>query len=81
MCGQRGDRCAARERLRGQTEKKLRLAAEEFAAFRKTEDITTITAEEADAWLLDMLAKEKLANNTVKQRLQKVKTVVEWARK
>lgn len=67
--------------LRGQTEKKFRTAADEFAKFRKSEDITTVTAEEADAWVIDMLAKGELTNNTIKQRLQNVKTVVEWARK
>jgi integrase len=67
--------------LRRQTEKKFRVAVEEFAAFRKSDDITTVTAEQADAWMMDMLAKAVLSNNTIKQRLQNLRTVVQWARK
>jgi integrase len=66
--------------IRDQTERKFRTATEEFAMFRKSDDITTVTAEEADAWLEHMLAKGELSNNTIGQRIQNVRTVIGWAR-
>ena len=66
--------------LREETTRKYRNAASEFVAFRKSDDIRTVTAQEADAWVSSLLASAKLSNNTIKQRLQNVSTVVEWAR-
>lgn len=66
--------------IREQTERKFRTATEEFATFRKSDDITTVTAEEADAWLEHMLVKGALSNNTIGQRIQNVRTVIGWAR-
>lgn len=67
--------------LREETVDKYRLAADEFATFRKSDDFTTITPDEADAWKLAMMEGGKLSNNTIGQRLQNVRTVIEWARR
>lgn len=66
--------------LRGTTEKKYRTAAKEFAAFRKSDLVEGITAKEADSWLQSLLEAGKLSNSTIKQRLQNLSTIVEWAR-
>ena len=63
------------------TIQKFRLGADEFAAFRGSDDVTTVTAREADAWVQDMLEAGELSNNTIGQRLQNLRTVVGWARK
>ncbi len=67
--------------LRRATEKKYRTAASEFVAFRGDDAVGTVTAKEADAWLQSMLDAEQLSNNTISQRLQNLRTVVEWARR
>lgn len=67
--------------LREETVDKYRLATNEFAAFRKSDELTTVTPEEADSWKLAMMEGGKLSNNTIGQRLQNVRTVIEWARK
>jgi integrase len=66
---------------RDRTIDKYRLACEEFAAHRKSTDLATVTAIEADRWKLAMMEAGALSNNTIGQRLQNVRTVIEWARK
>lgn len=66
--------------LREETVGKYRLACDEFAAYRKSSDVTTVTAIEADRWKLAMMEGGTLSNNTIGQRLQNVRTVIEWAR-
>ncbi len=66
--------------LRDETVGKYRLACDEFSAFRKSSDIATVTAIEADQWKLVMLEAGTLSNRTIGQRLQNVRTVIEWAR-
>lgn len=66
--------------MREATTKKFRIAADEFRDFRKSDDATLVTAREADAWKQAMLEKGELSNNTVKQRLQNLRTILQWAR-
>lgn len=66
--------------LREETVSKYRLACDEFAAYRKSSEVTTVTAIEADSWKLTMMESGSLSNNTIGQRLQNVRTVIEWAR-
>ena len=66
--------------LREATVRKFRLAAAEFVAFRGSDRISTVTAQEADRWKRAMLADGKLSNNTVGQCIQNLKTVIQWAR-
>ncbi|MGV1917096.1 hypothetical protein [Rhizobium sp. 22-785-1] len=66
--------------MRDATVRKFRLAAAEFVAFRGSDLISTVTAQEADRWKRAMLADGKLSNNTVGQRIQNLKTVIQWAR-
>ena len=63
------------------TVSKYQRAAEEFATFRGSDDITTVTAIEVDRWKKAMLSEAKLKNATIKQRIQNLRTIVEWARK
>jgi integrase len=78
---------AARKKGRGaspipaNTESKFRRAVEEFAAHRGSIDLATTTAREADAWMNAMLEAEELSVATVRQRIQNLKTVIEYARK
>jgi integrase len=67
--------------LPANTESKFRKAVEEFAAHRGSEIIATVTPREADAWMNAMLEAEEVSVSTVKQRIQNLKTVIEWARK
>lgn len=66
--------------LRDKSKKKYEIAVEEFTAFRGSNSVETVTAEEADAWVNHLIEAQELSNNTIKQRLQNLKTVVEWAR-
>lgn len=66
--------------MRDKTVEKYRITAGEFSAFRKSDDATMVTAKEADAWMQDMLAKAKLSNRTIGQRIQNLRTVIQWAR-
>lgn len=63
------------------TARKFRQAAEEFTAFRKSDLVAAVTAEEANAWKEHMLSAEALSNNSVKQRIQNLRTLIQWARK
>ncbi|MGZ2424040.1 DUF6538 domain-containing protein [Rhizobium laguerreae] len=71
------DAAPPRERTIG----KYRLACEEFDAHRKQDDVASVTAAQADQWKLSMMEDGTLSNNTIGQRLQNVRTVIEWARK
>ncbi|MBW4708673.1 hypothetical protein KX928_12850 [Roseobacter sp. YSTF-M11] len=62
------------------TVRKYRAAASEFAKYRGSEDLASITAREADGWKRSMLKEGRLSNKTIGQRLQNVRTVIEWAR-
>ncbi|SFP10848.1 hypothetical protein SAMN04488047_102336 [Tranquillimonas alkanivorans] len=62
-------------------ERKYRRAADEFAGYRKSKRVDTVTARQADEWMRKMLEDGKLSNSTIAQRLQNVSTVVEWARR
>ncbi|WP_170369630.1 DUF6538 domain-containing protein [Ruegeria arenilitoris] len=62
-------------------ERKFRRAVDEFAKHRKSKRIDTLTARQADDWKWTMLDEGKLSNSTIAQRLQNVRTVVEWARR
>ncbi len=66
--------------MRETSVKKFRAAVSDFVAFRGSDDATTVTAREADTWKMAMLEKAVLSNNSIKQRLQNVRTVLEWAR-
>lgn len=63
------------------TTKKFRMAVAEFAAFRQSKQIGTVTAREAEDWKLAMQDDGKLSNNTIAQRIQNVATVIDWARR
>ncbi|WP_052272277.1 DUF6538 domain-containing protein [Leisingera sp. ANG-M7] len=62
------------------TESKFRRAATEYAEFVGSENAAQITAKDVDGWKQDMLEAEELSNNTIGQRLQNLRTVVEWGR-
>ncbi|OWY13377.1 hypothetical protein B6V73_17505 [Thioclava sp. JM3] len=60
---------------------KYQKVARNFVAFRGNELVATITAREADKWQQYLLASGKLSNSSVRQRLQNLRSIVEWARK
>ncbi len=62
------------------TEDKLRTVIQEFCDFRGHEAISTITTEQVDQWKRSMLDKGKLSNNTIAQRIQNLRTLVEYGR-
>lgn len=66
--------------MRDATVNKFRGAAEGFRIFRGSDDATLVTAREADDWKQAMLREGRLSNNSIKQRLQNLRTVLEWAR-
>ncbi|MEL7378767.1 MAG: DUF6538 domain-containing protein [Pseudomonadota bacterium] len=58
---------------------KYRIASDEFAKNRNSDVVSTVTEEEGDAWVEAMLEKGRLHANTIKQRLQNTRTVIQWA--
>lgn len=66
--------------IRPNTIRKYRLACNEFAEFRKSNIISTITPLEVQSWRDDLLKKQIVGNRTIGDRLNSVKTVVSWAR-
>jgi len=66
--------------MKGGTERKFRAAATAFVAHRKSPNVATLTAKDVEAWKCAILQKGDISNNTVKQRIQNLRTVVEWAR-
>jgi len=67
--------------VRAATERKYRLQCAEFVAFRGSEDMSTVTARDADAWMNAMLDEGRLSNNSIRQRLQNLRSVVEHGRR
>ncbi|NDW02415.1 DUF6538 domain-containing protein [Salipiger sp. PrR002] len=61
--------------------RKYRRSSDEFATFRNSKRIETVTARQADDWKRALLDEGKLSNSTIAQRLQNLRTVVEWARR
>ncbi|MFS8116152.1 integrase [Rhizobium jaguaris] len=59
---------------------KYRFHAQEFAIFRNSENALTVTAKEAILWRHQLLSTKSLANSTVKQKIQNIKTILNWAR-
>lgn len=63
------------------TEAKFRKAASEFATHRGNDFVATVTSLEGDSWKWSMYDAGKLSNTTIAQRIQNVRTIIEWARK
>ena len=66
--------------LRDATVRKFRLTAELFCRFRQSNDATTVTPREAEAWKQSMLEDGAVGSNTVGQRIQNLRTIVQWAK-
>ncbi|MHA6644611.1 integrase [Mesorhizobium sp. A623] len=62
------------------TVKKYLDHAEEFAVWRKSTDAATVTADEGKRWVEAMQDAGVNGNRTVKQKLQNVRTVLNWGR-
>lgn len=67
--------------MRDKSEKKYRTAVEAFELFRQSGDATSVTAREVDSWKQAMLEAGKLSNNTIGQRIQNLRTVIQWAQR
>lgn len=62
------------------TVSKYRDHADAFAKWRKSTDATTVTADEGKRWVEAMQDAGQNSNRTVKQKLQNVRTVLNWGR-
>lgn len=62
------------------TVKKYRDHANAFAKWRKSTDANTVTADEGKRWVEAMQDAGENGNRTVKQKLQNVRTVLNWGR-
>ncbi|UCI29457.1 DUF6538 domain-containing protein [Mesorhizobium sp. B4-1-4] len=58
--------------------RKYKQIAREFAAFRKSNDATTTTAEEAEAWGDAMIEAAVLGNRTIADKLTNLGTIINW---
>lgn len=63
------------------TQNKFRTVIKAFSDYRHSEIIATITTEEVDQWKRLMLQEAQLSNNTIAQRIQNLRTLVEYGRK
>lgn len=59
---------------------KYKRIAREFAAFRKSDDATTTTVDEVDAWGDAMLEAAVLNNRTIADKLTNLGTIINWGR-
>lgn len=59
--------------------RKYRMQSEEFAKYRRSDDLTTVTAQEIDSWMQAMVGEGKRTNNTIRQYVQNLGTVLTWA--
>ncbi len=66
--------------LPDKTAAKYRLAAKEFGKHRGSDDATSVTAREVDSWKVALQEAGKLTSKTIAQRLQNLRTVLEWLR-
>ncbi|TPL52034.1 integrase [Mesorhizobium sp. B2-4-4] len=62
------------------TVKKYRDHADAFASWRNSTDAATVTADEGKRWVEAMQDAGANGNRTVKQKLQNVRTVLNWGR-
>lgn len=62
------------------TIRKFKRDAEEFATFRKSHDASSVTAAEGKQWVEAMQDAGAISNRTVAQKLQNVRTVLNWGR-
>lgn len=60
---------------------KYKLAAKEFAEFRDSEDATTTTVDEAEAWCDAMVEDAELSNRSISAKLVNLGTIINWGRK
>lgn len=61
--------------------KKYELVAREFAEFRDSEDATTTTIDEAEAWCDAMLEDAALSNRSITDRMINLGTIINWGQK
>jgi integrase len=62
------------------TIRKFRATVDDFKTYRRSDDAATVTAREAEDWKQAMLDNGELSNNTIGQRIQNLRTVIQWAR-
>lgn len=67
--------------MRPATEAKFRRLIKEFSCYRGNDIVGTITTQEVHSWSEAMLREGKLSNNTIAQRIQNLRTLVEYGRR
>ena len=60
---------------------KYKLTAKEFALFRDSDDATTTTVDEAEAWCDALVEEAELGNGTINDRLINLGTIINWGQK
>ncbi len=66
--------------MRDATIRKFRATAELFCAFRGNDDAANVTAREVESWKQSMLEEGDVGSNTIGQRIQNLRTIVQWAK-
>src|SRR5690606_16349322 len=61
------------------TIRKYRHASEEFAAWRNSEDITTITVAEVNAWMQSLFSAGKITRTTIRHKATALQALCGWA--
>lgn len=64
--------------LPARTVKKYHNAAADFAEYRGGDTAGSVTPEEVEGWKLSLLEEGELSNNTIAQRLQNLRTIMQW---
>lgn len=65
--------------LPADTVRKYRMQCKDFATYRGSNDLTTVTPQEIDSWMQAMVTEAKRSNSTIGQYVQNVGTVLTWA--
>lgn len=67
--------------VRDHSIKQFRREAAEFAEHRKSDNATTVTQAEGEAWIRDLLQEGRLSNKTIRGAITDVQTILNWGRK
>ena len=67
--------------VRPHTIKQFRRGAASFAEHRKSDNATTVTQAEGEAWIAHLLGEGRLSNKTIGVTLVDLRTILNWGRK
>ena len=67
--------------VRDHSIKQFRREAAEFAEHRKSDNATTVTQAEGEAWIRHLLQEGRLSNKTIRGAVTDLQTILNWGRK